>query len=302
MSTLYRIAFSIFCTFGLLGASGQTVTHTIQQVQGELFASPLAGQIVTTTGVVSANEMTSATSGVIGYFLQDGSGPWSGVFVYDNTQLPNIGDEVIITAEVTEYFDCTELINVTGFEVISTGNPVTPETVPTGTLGSAGEPYEGVLVTITGAECTTPDADYGEAIFNDGSGEVKTNDYMYIPEAGWTMGEIYTITGPLHYTYEEHKIEVRSMEDVQIGQSVVAHSGQTQSLQAYPNPTSGDVSVIFPEPVDVVRVFAMNGQQVDEAYNVRGRWIADLEEWPAGHYVIEAWAAQRRYRQQVQKH
>jgi len=46
----------------------------------------------------------------------------------------------------------------------------------------------------------------------------------------------------------------------------------------------------------------MNGQQVDEAYNVRGRWIAGLEEWPAGHYVIEAWAAQRRYRQQVQKH
>lgn len=300
MSTLYRIAFSIFSTFCVIGAAGQTVTHTIQQVQGELFASPLAGQIVTTTGIISANEMTSATSGVIGYFLQDGVGPWSGVFVYDNTQLPNVGDEVLITAEVAEYFDCTELINVSYFEVLSTGNEVTAEVVPTGTLGAEGEPYEGVLVTIANAECTTPDADYGEAIFNDGSGEVKTNDYMYIPEAGWTLGEVYTITGPLHYTYEEHKIEVRSMEDVQIGQSVGVAS--TLSLQAYPNPVVDELSIIFPEPVDVVRIYAMNGAKVAEAFEVRGLWSADMSTMPQGNYLIEAWAGSQRYSQRVQKH
>jgi hypothetical protein len=299
MSTLYRIAFSIFSTFCVIGASGQTVTHTIQQIQGELFASPLAGQIVTTTGIISANEMTSATSGVIGYFLQDGVGAWSGVFVYDNTQLPNVGDEVLITAEVAEYFDCTELINVSYFEVLSTGNEVTAEVVPTGTLGAEGEPYEGVLVTIANAECTTPDADFGEAIFNDGSGEVKTNDYMYIPEAGWTLGEVYTLTGPLHYTYEEHKIEVRSMADVQIGQSVAENS--TLSLQAFPNPTSANLSVIFPEPVDVVRIYGLNGAKVAEAFDVRGVWPTDLSALSRGTYLIEAWAGEQRYSQRVLK-
>jgi len=88
-------------------ASSQGVSHSIAEIQGELFSSPLVGQSVTTTGIVSANNVTSSTSGVIGYFVQDGSGPWNGVFVFDNTQAPNVGDEVIIEAEVQEYYDVT---------------------------------------------------------------------------------------------------------------------------------------------------------------------------------------------------
>lgn len=300
MSTFYRMALGLFSAIGVISASGQTVTHTIQQVQGELFASPLAGQIVTTTGIISANEMTSSTSGVIGYFLQDGAGPWSGIFVYDNTQLPNEGDEVIITAEVAEYFDCTELINVSYFEVVSTGNEVEAEVVSTGVLGSEGEPYEGVLVTIFEAQCTTPDADYGEAIFNDGSGEVKTNDYIYIPEDGWVQDEIYTLTGPLHYTYEEYKIEVRSADDVQVGTAVKELAGGM--LQVFPNPATESMQVIFPEPMDVVRVYDMKGGLVHQTFAVRGLWHLPVAEWHPGQYVIEAWTGTTRYHHRIQKH
>ncbi|MDE0978913.1 MAG: hypothetical protein OSA78_02900, partial [Flavobacteriales bacterium] len=82
-------------------------TSTIYEIQGQQFTSPFIGLTVTTTGIVSANNVTSSTAGFIGYFVQDGSGPWNGVYVYDNTHAPEIGDEIIIEAEVQEYFDVT---------------------------------------------------------------------------------------------------------------------------------------------------------------------------------------------------
>ena len=76
--------------------SAQTVTHTIAEVQGELFSSPLIEQVVTVQGVITAANDYS-------YFIQDGSGPWNGVYIYDNTNLPAVGDHVILQGEVVEY-------------------------------------------------------------------------------------------------------------------------------------------------------------------------------------------------------
>ena len=95
-----RFFFTIACIFVATSTSAQDVTHTIAQVQGELFSSPLLEQVVTVEGVV-----TAATD--YSYFLQDGSGPWNGVYIYDNTNLPAVGDHVILTGEVLEYYDLT---------------------------------------------------------------------------------------------------------------------------------------------------------------------------------------------------
>ncbi|MGY8941397.1 MAG: hypothetical protein ACKVJH_05125, partial [Flavobacteriales bacterium] len=199
--------------FSLVSFGQVTITHTIAEIQGEQFSSPLVGQSVTTTGIVSANNVMW-TSGVSGYFVQDGSGPWNGVFVYDTTHAPNIGDEIIMEAEVAEYYDVTELTNVVYFEVVSSGNDVpAPSVVSTGELASS-EAYEGCFVQIINAICTNPDTDFGEALFDDGSGEVKTNDYMYLPAGGWIQGETYSIAGCMHYSFEEYKLEVRSEADV----------------------------------------------------------------------------------------
>ena len=274
------------------------VTHSIFEIQGGLFASPLVGQTVTTSGIIVANNVTSTTSGVIGYFLQDpAGGPWSGVYVYDNTQLPNIGDEVIMEAEVAEYFDNTELINVTSFTVISTGNTLpAPAALTTGEVAT-GEAYEGCLVTITDAQCTTPDADFGEAIFDDGSGPCKTNDYIYIPETGWIQDEYYTLTGPLNYHYEEYKIEVRGAEDVQVGLGVEAM--RKVGLQVYPVPARENATITLPEPLNQISVYSSTGAHVATWNNVRGHFILPCTDWAAGAYLIVGESDARSYRQQV---
>ena len=297
MKALYKQGLLAATLLVSAAAQGQ-VTHSIYEIQGELFASPLVGQTVTTSGIIVANNVTSTTSGVIGYFIQDAQGgPWSGVYVYDNTQLPNIGDEVIMEAEVAEYFDNTELINVTSFTVVSTGNTLpAPAALTTGEV-AAGEAYEGCLVTITNAQCTTPDADFGEAIFDDGSGPCKTNDYIYIPEAGWVQDEYYTLTGPLNYHYEEYKIEVRSADDVQTGLGIA--QAAPLGLQVYPTPARENVTVTLPEPLTSLEVYSVHGAHVMSLQNVRGTLVLPCSDWAAGNYVLVGASDAHAYRQRL---
>ncbi len=258
MKHIYTWLFVALLGFSLNQASAQATTHTIAEIQGELFSSPLVGQVVTTSGIITANNVASATSGVIGYFVQDGEGPWNGVFVYDNTQAPEIGDEVIIEAEVQEYYDVTELGNVSYFETVSTGNDVpTPSIVSSGELATS-EAYEGCLVQVVNVVCTNPDADYGEALFDDGSGEIKTNDYMYLPEDGWVLNETYSITGCIHYTFEEYKLEPRMAEDIVTGFiNGISEWLPAQPLTIYPNPAQDVIRMVTNQPGQLIVMDAM---------------------------------------------
>ena len=296
MKHTYALGFALTLAIGLkTNVTGQTVTNTIAEIQGELFSSPLVGFSVTTTGIITANNVTSATSGVIGYFIQDGEGPWNGIFVYDNTQAPEIGDEVIIEAEVAEFYDVTELTNISYFETISSGNDLpAPSIVTTGELASS-EAYEGCLVQIVNAMCTNPDADYGEAIFDDGSGEVKTNDYMYLPEDGWIQDEYYSITGCIHYTFEEYKIEPRYSEDVIAG--FINGIGEwlpAQELSLFPNPASASVQLGTTGAGSVIFIDALGREVIQEAIQESNPTL-DISELLPGVYVVQFTSASGRW-------
>ena len=233
--------------------SAQTVTHTIAEVQGELFSSPLIEQVVTVQGVI-----TSASD--YSYFIQDGSGPWNGVYVYDNTNLPTVGDHVILQGQVIEYYDLTEITNITYFETVSSGNdlPAAVE-LTTGFIGTSGEPYEGCLVKITNAACTNTDLGFGDAYFDDGSGDCMIDDMLYTPYPAWVLGEYYSVTGVLTYTYEEYKIEPSSAADVSIGMALGAI--EVSVIHIYPNPT-----------VDVLN-FRLNSNAKAYVYDTNGRLV-----------------------------
>jgi hypothetical protein len=247
----YLVAFILSLMMGI--GSAQTVTHTIADVQGELFASPLIEQVVTVQGVI-----TSASD--YSYFIQDGSGPWNGVYVYDNTNLPAVGDNVILQGEVIEYYDLTEITNITYFETVSSGNdlPAAVE-LTTGFIGTSGEPYEGCLVSITNAACTNTDLGFGDAYFDDGTGDCMIDDMLYTPDPAWVLGEYYSVTGVLTYTYEEYKIEPSSAADVSIGMAV--GSIEVSVINIYPNPT-----------VDVLN-FRLNSNSKAYIYDTNGRLV-----------------------------
>ena len=103
----------------------------IHDIQGNGAASPLNGQAVTTTGIVTLLKTGSnAGAGVAnGFFLQDPNpdadpNTSEGIFVFTSS-VPTVavGDEVRVTGTVVEFNGLTEIGSVTNTSVIDTGNP-----------------------------------------------------------------------------------------------------------------------------------------------------------------------------------
>ena len=182
---------------------------TIYQIQGQQALSPYEGQTVKTYGIV-----TGVYSG--SYFIQDGEGEWNGVYVYSSESVI-VGDEIELTAEVDEYYDLTELKNVSSYTIISTGNPL-PAASWLSTEEVNDEAYEGVLVKVENAICTNDNAGYGEWELDDGSGFCRIDDLgvVYSP----VLGLSYTVTGPLYYSFDFYKIEPRNESDIVINESL----------------------------------------------------------------------------------
>jgi hypothetical protein len=179
--------------------------YTIYEIQGQLDASPYLGDVVQTTGVVTGTFST-------GYFIQDGAGAWNGIYVFDNTNTPAVGDEITIIGEVGEYFNKTQLASISSFTVNSSEN-ILPAPVSLSTIDVNDEMYEGVLVAVSAAICTTEPDGNNEWIANDGSGDILINDLMYdvTPE----LYGIYNITGIVDYAYGDYKIEPRNDTDIE---------------------------------------------------------------------------------------
>jgi hypothetical protein len=197
-----KLAITLSLAFLGIIAFAQTEV-TIFQIQGQQEHSPYLGETVKTQGIVTGVFSES-------YFIQDGEGAWNGVYVY-STEAVAEGDEVELTCEVAEYFDLTELKNVSEFTLLSTGNILPPATILS-TLAITDEAYEGVLVKVENAVCSNDNAGYGEWELDDGSGPCLVDDmgFSYSP----VLGLSYTVTGPLNYSYLYYKIEPRYENDI----------------------------------------------------------------------------------------
>lgn len=180
--------------------------QTISAIQGTGEDSPYVNQTVTTSGVVTAKNNSA-------YYIQDGTEERSGLYVYDNTNSPAVGDLIEITGTVQEYFSLTELVNITNMTILSGGNSLPfPVELSTGEVNN--EDYESMLVKVTGT-CTSADLGFGEWELNDGSGSCRVDDlfYAFAP----SQGVSYSVTGPLHYSFDFFKIIPRNAGDIVIG-------------------------------------------------------------------------------------
>jgi uncharacterized protein len=130
----------------------------ISAVQGSAAASPAIGTVVTIDGVVVGDYQGTGQLG--GFHVQeqdadaDGNPATSeGIFIFSSSIDVAAGDRVRVKGTVTEFgssgVTLTELASVTGVNVCSSGNSVTPATasLPVASLADW-EPFEGMLVTI----------------------------------------------------------------------------------------------------------------------------------------------------------
>jgi DNA/RNA endonuclease YhcR with UshA esterase domain len=184
--------------------------------------SPYAGQTVTVTGVVTAVVAGGYSDGT--YYVQDGPGPWNGVYVYGRYDGAQVGDSVRITGAVSEYYNLTE-ITTSSFTRLKAGCAL-PAAAPvtTGGLSASGEQYEGVLVT-TGPVSVTSVATgtYDGYAINDGSGVCAVGNFIgtytkvgYSPVVGDMLIKVQGITnyGRINSSSNSYGIEPRSLGDV----------------------------------------------------------------------------------------
>jgi len=172
---------------------------------------------VNVSGVIVTSPMSTLPPG---FFVQESAGgEYSGIFVYVENSAKAVavspGDVVDLTScQYVEYYGLSELkcdesdIEVTGTDTVPAPEVVNAADIATG--GSLGENYEGVLVKVETVTCDTEADSYGQWVTTDG---LMVDDLFFVSTP--TSGDAFaSITGPLHYTYDDFKIEPRSAADL----------------------------------------------------------------------------------------
>jgi len=176
------------------------------------YPSAYNGQQVTTGGIVTATGYSGGR-----YFISSShGGAWSGIYIYNNTYSPSIGDSIIITGIVYEYNGMTEIKNLSSYTVISSSNPV-PEPVHVSTNDVTSEAYECVLVKVNNSNVYSVYDNYGNFAVNDGSGYCEIRPGIFnLKNYGFRLFSGYpfqSITGVVAYNYGVTSIQPRTIED-----------------------------------------------------------------------------------------
>ncbi|RLC51806.1 MAG: hypothetical protein DRH79_05655 [Candidatus Cloacimonadota bacterium] len=195
------------------------IQYTTNSGPDGTYPSPLDGQIVTVTGIVTGANFGQDNK----FFMSDPEGgAWHGIYVYDYTVGPALGDEVEVTGTVTEYYGLTELGYCT-ITILSSGNPVPEPTIVTTlnlVIPAQAEQYEGCLVQVLDVVVTEAQDEFGQWFIDDGSGECQVDDGFFyldevVPPIVITVGmEWAMITGCLDYSYDEYGINPRTPDDL----------------------------------------------------------------------------------------
>ena len=216
---------------------------SIQSIQGTTNDSPFAGQTVSTTGIVTGTFGNS-------FYIQNGAGMRSGIYVYSSAIFPELGDSVIVTGEITEYYELTEFAFPDDVYILTSNNPI-PEPIEISTSELANEDLEGVLVKVSDVTVTYATFnfdDYGGWRVNDGSGECIIHNTEGAFEYPAVVGEeISSVTGICSFNYDEWKIELRIEDDVQGGEG--SNGLNITSVEAINQST---ILVLFSEEVTII--------------------------------------------------
>ncbi len=195
-------------------------TTTIQAIQ--------QGEVEEGTDVFISEAVVTALEPGRGFWIQQGTGAYSGVLIYSRETLPQgleRGQVVSVQGEIVEYHTLTELVSPIVTIHPQTGELPAPEILAAVDLADdaeSAEQWEGVLVTvedvaIVDANPDGPDDDYGQFAILDG---LWVDDFIFpeleegdlFPRAVGTRFE--SLTGIAHFSFGHRKILPRDADDV----------------------------------------------------------------------------------------
>ena len=188
----------------------------VEQVDGVSVYEIQQGAIDTNEVVLLQNAVVTSplNAGAYGFFVQDeGGGPYSGLFVYlDDIEIDVQPGEVYnLSGMVKEYYDCTELVLDASSTIEISKDLVTPVVTALEEVPSDWEAYEGVLVRLMDVEVASDGDEYGEYQLEPwGIGL----DDMFVSFKGEDGDGFSQMTGLLHFSHDEFKLEPRSTDDM----------------------------------------------------------------------------------------
>jgi subtilisin family serine protease len=239
--------------------------------------SPMEGQTVTVSGIATTDQGTYPDR----IAIQDGEGPWSGIFIRDVGLAVERGDSLTVTGVVVETEGLTELDLFGDFETVSTGNPLPAPAVVPPVAVDTDESYEGVLVQVSDGLVVdeNPDAWMIEA-----DGTVcrvgHWAGYSYVPH----LGDEKNVTGVVGTVFGIRGMQPRDDEDIQPATGLPPDNGPTvvSLAQNTPNPFGRSTGIAYALPRDTYVLLRI--------YNVAGKVVKTLVDGkqPAGTWSV-AW-------------
>ena len=250
--------------------------YNIQYTPNSNGSSSYDGSQVFTGGIVTAVRNDST------FYISSGSGPWSGIYVFSNLFNLNVGDSVTLNAEVVEYFELTELKNITNLQVITSGNLTNANSCNTAAVST--EEFEGCLVKVSNAICNNTNAGFGEWVINDGSGEINVDDLLFdYPNP--TLNTAYNVTGIVDFSFSEFKLLPRSSSDV--SQAVSVNENSITNFDFYPNPLNSDNLNVEVDKNSSIILHDYSGQIIRSFYLKPGINNLNLSNISNGLYLIK---------------
>ena len=261
-----------------------TAIRDIQYTTNESGDSPLKDQTVWVKGVVTSNFLNTPYSPVKGYSIQDANDAWSGVWVFDSINNPNIGDSVKLQALVTEYYGLTELKNVANYEVFDIG-VATPINVTVNEAKS--EAYEGCYVRVECVRSTGHTMPYGNWTCVNAAGDTVTFSHNFANDAYTIQDDkYYSVAGVVEYSYGKYYVNYPTVNDIIADCDASVDEMLANAIEVYPNPTNGQINIANAEGQNIVIINTL-GQVVASIDNATENQTIDMSGLCEGTYFVK---------------
>jgi hypothetical protein len=262
----------------------ETTIAEIQYTEDSEGDSPMAGQIVSVSGIATVSSDIFPGK----YCLQDKAEPWSGIFVSDTINTVQEGDSISVTGIVYEDSCQTEITDVSELILHGSGYSVPePMLITPGVLDTS-EAYEAVLVSLDTIfvinKKDTSDIWQVECLDTCKIGVWAS--YSYNPEFGDTL----CLTGIVSHFEGEYRLQPRYDADIEllitdVNEEILSSLPVEYALsQNYPNPFNSSTMIKYALPEEchvLLEVLNIYGQRV--AVLVNKKQISGFKdiEWDA---------------------